>query len=68
MSEQKSPPTDKDRRWALFLLLAISTVAFIDRSILNTVGQSIKDDLKLSDLQLGILGGAAFAILQPPSA
>lgn len=63
MSEKKSPPTDKDRRWALFLLLAISTVAFIDRSILNTVGQSIKDDLKLSDLQLGILGGAAFAIL-----
>lgn len=45
------------------MLVAISTVAFIDRSILNTVGQSIKDDLKLSDLQLGILGGLAFALL-----
>lgn len=62
-SPQKPPPTDKDRRWALFLLVAISTVAFVDRSILNTVGQAIKDDLKISDLQLGILGGAAFAIL-----
>ncbi len=56
-------PTPKDRRWALIVLVAISTVAFIDRSILNTVGQAIKDDLKISDLQLGLLGGAAFAIL-----
>lgn len=56
-------PTAADRRWALVLLLAISTAAFIDRSILNTVGQAIKDDLRITDLQLGLLGGAAFAIL-----
>jgi MFS family permease len=56
-------PTVKDRRWALIVLVAISTVAFIDRSILNTVGQAIKDDLKITDLQLGLLGGLAFAIL-----
>jgi MFS family permease len=47
----------------LLLLLAIATCAFIDRSILNTVGQAIKDDLHISDLQLGLLGGAAFAFL-----
>jgi MFS family permease len=47
----------------LVLLLCISTSAFIDRSILNTVGQAIKDDLHISDLQLGLLGGAAFALL-----
>lgn len=58
-----SGPTPKDRRWALILLVAISTVAFIDRSILNTVGQAVKDDLKISDLQLGLLGGLAFALL-----
>ncbi|MBU1378557.1 MAG: MFS transporter [Alphaproteobacteria bacterium] len=51
------------RHWALGLLLAISTCAFIDRSILNTIGQAIKDDLGLTDLQLGLLGGAAFSIL-----
>ncbi len=56
-------PTARDRRWALILLVAISTVSFIDRSILNTVGQAIKDDLAITDLQLGLLGGAAFAIL-----
>jgi len=66
MESERHPakePTVADRRWALIVLLAISTVAFIDRSILNTVGQAIKDDLKVSDLQLGLLGGAAFAVL-----
>lgn len=52
-----------DRRWALALMVAISTLAFIDRTILNTVGQAIKDDLRITDLQLGLLGGAAFALL-----
>ena len=53
----------RDRRYTVFMLLVVSTVAFIDRSILNTVGQAIKTDLHLSDTQLGLLGGAAFAIL-----
>lgn len=53
----------RDRRYAVFMLLVVSTIAFIDRSILNTVGQAIKTDLHLSDTQLGLLGGAAFAIL-----
>lgn len=53
----------RDQRYAVFMLLVVSTVAFIDRSILNTVGQAIKADLHLSDTQLGLLGGAAFAIL-----
>ncbi|MBN8848892.1 MAG: MFS transporter, partial [Sphingomonas sp.] len=58
-----APPTPRERRWALALLLAVSTIAFIDRTILNTTGQAIKADLKLSDMQLGLLGGAAFALL-----
>ncbi len=53
----------RDRRWAMCLLIMISTLAFIDRSILNTVGQAIKDDLGITDLQLGLLGGIAFSLL-----
>lgn len=52
-----------ERRWALALMLAITTCAFMDRAILNTVGQAIRDDLGLSDLQLGLLGGVAFSLL-----
>ena len=55
-------PAAGGRRYALGMLLAVATVAFIDRTILNTVGEAIKVDLGLSDAQLGLLGGAAFAI------
>lgn len=44
-------------------LLAAYTFNFIDRTIVATIGQAIKVDLKLTDTQLGLLGGLAFAIL-----
>jgi MFS family permease len=47
----------------LVLLLATYTFNFIDRSIINIIGQAIKVDLKLTDTQLGLLGGFYFAIL-----
>jgi MFS family permease len=47
----------------LALLLATYTFNFIDRSIINIIGQAIKVDLKLTDTQLGLLGGFYFAIL-----
>jgi len=61
--EAAAPPSPRERGKALALLLAVSTIAFIDRTILNTTGQAIKADLGLSDTQLGLLGGAAFALL-----
>ena len=45
-----------------FLVLAY-TFNFIDRTIVSTINQAIKLDLKLSDTQLGLLGGPAFALL-----
>ena len=47
----------------LALLLATYTFNFIDRSIISIIGQAIKVDLKLTDTQLGLLGGFYFAIL-----
>ncbi|MET3666341.1 MFS transporter [Caulobacter sp. 1776] len=47
----------------LGLLLAAYTFNFIDRTIIATIGQAIKVDLKLSDTQLGLLGGLYFALL-----
>ena len=49
-------------RWALILLMFIYTSNFIDRTILATLGQAIKVDLKISDAQLGLLQGIAFAL------
>jgi MFS family permease len=47
----------------LTLLVLTFAVNFADRTIINTVGEAIKQDLRLSDTQLGLLGGLAFAFL-----
>jgi MFS family permease len=49
--------------WVLTLLLLAYTFNFIDRTIIATIGQAIKVDLKITDAQLGLLGGFSFAVL-----
>jgi MFS family permease len=66
MTDQSEPaawtaPRDGYRHWALFILMVVYTSNFIDRTILNILGQSIKTELKLTDFQLGLLTGLAFA-------
>jgi len=47
----------------LTLLVTAYTFNFIDRTIISTIGQAIKVDLKITDTQLGLLGGLYFALL-----
>jgi MFS family permease len=57
---------EADRRSAHYLLGALAlfyTSSFVDRAILNILAQPIKEDFGLTDWQLGILGGLAFAML-----
>ena len=49
-------------RYALGLLTTVYVINFVDRQILAILLQSIKEDLGLSDLQLGLLSGTAFGI------
>lgn len=48
-------------RYALWMLLIIYTLNFVDRQIVAILAEPIKADLGLSDAQLGLLGGLAFA-------
>ncbi len=50
------------RNYVLGVLLVINIFNFIDRSILAILLQPIKLELQLTDTQLGVLSGAAFAI------
>lgn len=50
------------RNYALVVLLLGYIVNFIDRSILGILLDPIKADLDLSDTELGLLGGLAFAL------
>lgn len=48
--------------WFIGLLGTIYTANFIDRMIISVVGEPIRREFGLSDLQLGIMGGVAFAL------
>ncbi len=52
----------RDRRLVLGLLLAVYSFNFIDRTIITVLQQPIKLELGLSDTQLGLLSGTAFAL------
>ena len=51
------------KRLVLILLVTAYTLNFIDRTIIATLGQPIKDSLHITDTQLGALGGLYFALL-----
>jgi predicted MFS family arabinose efflux permease len=51
------------RNFALAMLLLVYTFNFVDRQILGILASAIKTDLHLSDKQLGLLAGPAFALL-----
>src|SRR5262245_14370872 len=49
-------------RYALGVLLTVYTFSLIDRQIVVILQESIKQEMGLSDAQLGLLSGFAFAI------
>ncbi len=59
-TETGAPPSF--RAYALGVLVVVYTFNFVDRQILSILMESIKLDLGLSDTQLGLLSGFAFAL------
>jgi len=51
------------KRWLVAMLLLVSIFNFADRAIIAVLAQPIKEDLGLTDTDLGILQGLGFAIL-----
>ncbi|MBU2098451.1 MAG: MFS transporter, partial [Gammaproteobacteria bacterium] len=67
--QPQSPPpvfnpysTARARNYALGLLTVVYSFNFIDRQLLSILQESIKLELSLSDSQLGLLTGFAFAM------
>jgi MFS family permease len=71
MASTTSIPIPRDERLLgrpyrarfLLLLLAMSTLTFMDRAVLSAVAQPLKIDLGFTDFQLGMLQGLSFALL-----
>ena len=60
MSQEKA--TAGYRAYVMFILVVVYTFNFIDRQIIGILAVPIKADLGLSDTQLGLMGGLAFAL------
>lgn len=58
----KSGMFQGNRAYVLFILVVVYTFNFIDRQIIGILAIPIKADLGLSDTQLGLMGGLAFAL------
>ena len=56
-------PTRRRAYIALVVLLLTYMMSFVDRTALGVLQESIKHELDLSDWQLGLLSGPAFALL-----
>ncbi|MEL7489055.1 MAG: MFS transporter, partial [Pseudomonadota bacterium] len=63
LEAKDKPISDAYRLYVLILLTAVYTFNFVDRQIMGILAEDIKTDLGLSDSQLGILIGFAFAVL-----
>ena len=50
------------RVYVLFILVVVYTFNFIDRQIVGILAVPIKEELNLSDVQLSLMGGLAFAL------
>lgn len=55
--------SDRYAYWVLIWLAVAYAFNYIDRSIVSVIGHAIKLDLKLTDTQLGLLGGPAFVLI-----
>jgi predicted MFS family arabinose efflux permease len=60
MQPDKAKPVN--RAYVLFILVVVYTFNFIDRQIIGILAVPIKADLGLTDTQLGLMGGLAFAL------
>lgn len=57
------PRAETSPRLVLWLLLIVYIFNFIDRQIVNILAEPIARDLDLSDTQIGLMTGIAFALL-----
>ena len=62
MSDPKADTSSRYRYWVLGILVFVYTLNFVDRVVLGALVPPIKAEMQLTDTQLGLLGGTAFAL------
>jgi predicted MFS family arabinose efflux permease len=62
MSQSSTQPSRASAHYALGILTAISAAQALDRTVLSVLLEPIKQELKLSDSEMGLVIGLGFAI------
>jgi MFS family permease len=62
MTPGESYPSLRRAWWAVIVLFLAYTVSFVDRTILSLLVEPLRRDLHISDTQISLLQGLAFAI------
>ncbi|HVK84165.1 MAG TPA: MFS transporter [Kofleriaceae bacterium] len=63
MEMNQPAPTRAYRYYVLAILVLVYTLNFLDRQILGILAAPIKKELSLTDSELGLMAGLAFAVL-----
>ncbi len=53
---------NKSDRWIILLFGLTYMFNYIDRTIISVLAEAIRNDLRLGDLEIGLLGGLAFSV------
>ncbi len=62
-STQSFAVTERYKSYVVWLLFTVYVFNFVDRQIFSVLLQPIKEEFQFSDVQMGLLGGLAFALL-----
>jgi MFS family permease len=62
MAESENYPSPARAWWAVIVLFTAYVVSFVDRTILSLLVEPLRHDLLISDTQVSLLQGLAFAI------
>lgn len=62
-SQTEGYGTARYRSYVLFALIVVYTFNFIDRTLIGVLGEDIRIEFGLTDTQIGLLSGLAFALL-----
>jgi len=63
MTVGAKPKLSREAKIAIVFMFVAAAMNYLDRSLFGVLQEPIKKDLKLTDFELGLLGGPAFAIL-----
>ncbi len=59
---QSKPPTNRESNYVLAILFVVIMLNFLDRQVISIVAEPIKQEMGLTDKEIGLMTGLSFAL------